>query len=96
LDWVFVALGTDEVMFGVDLNWPRDYFMADLESVLDREFPGWKPANQVEDFNGQTMHVVTKAIAFPTSEDLLRFLLQYSVEYSATPTKNLRFDIEPF
>lgn len=70
--------------------------MEELYHVLNTEFPGWRPANQSEDFNGQIIYVVMEAMAFATPEDATQFILKYGARFSVVPTTDLWFDIKPF
>jgi hypothetical protein len=83
-------------MYAVALKWPRDYYFPDLKCILDRDFPGWKPASQTEDFNGKTMYIITDAIVFETPEDLTRFMIQCGADFNAEPTTEFWFGIKPF
>lgn len=87
-----------EYTHGAEFTWEIDakFDMPDLYKILDDEFSGWRPANQEEDFNGQTIYIVMCAVAFLTSEEASVFILKYGERFGMLPTTNLSFEIKCF
>lgn len=77
-------------------TWLKMFEPDDLTRVLNAEFPGWKDANFVEDFDGQTMYTRPLAVAFRSGEDATQFILKYGEKFAMIPSTELWYHTKPF